>query len=238
MMDRHLTMADLANFDVKSKIYRSFEVDLTKDEDELFANMTGACRRCIRKAEKSGVTVEEAKDSAFPEEYFAQLQDVFAKQSLVPTYTVERVRQMVSHLYPTGNLLLLRARDPTGRCIATGIFPYLNEVMFFWGGASWRQFQFLRPNEAVQWHAMRFAKTVGLRTYDMGGGGEYKRKYGGHEIEVPWVRTSKFAWVGYMRDLAERIHMARQQWCGRAKTFRAHRPETAERYAQLSQNEQ
>jgi len=238
MMDRNLSLADVGTLDVRHKLYRSFEVNLTQDESDLFANMTSACRRCIRKAEKSGVTVEEAHDSEFPADYFAQLEDVFAKQSLVPTYSVERVRQLMSYLHPTGNLLLLRARDRNGRCIATGIFPHLNGVMYFWGGASWRQFQSLRPNEAVQWHAMKFGKTMKLRAYDMGGDGEYKRKYGGHEIEVPWVRKSKFMWVGYMRDMAERIHTARQQSLGQLNRLVPGRLETGETYAQLSQNEQ
>ncbi len=58
----------------------------------------------------------------------------------------------------------------------------MNGVMYFWGGASWRHSQSLRPNEALQWEAMKIGKRKGIRIYDMGGGGEYKRKYGGKEI--------------------------------------------------------
>src|SRR3989442_1557306 len=83
--------------------------------------------RCVRKAEKSGVTIEEAHDIAFADEYYEQLKDVFAKQGLVPTYDVERVRALVRHMEPSGNVLLLRARDPEGKCIATGIFPGFNK---------------------------------------------------------------------------------------------------------------
>lgn len=222
LMDRNLTVADLSSLDVQYSIYRSFEVDLTQEEGALFANMTSACRRCIRKAENSGVIVEEARDPEFADEYFAQLRDVFAKQSLVPTYGLERVRQLVAHLYPTGNLMLLRARDRSGRCIATGIFPHLNGVMYFWGGASWRAHQSLRPNEAVQWRAMRIGKALGLRAYDMGGDGDYKRKYGGYEIQVPWLRKSKFAWVGYMRDMAQGLHTVRQQSLGQLNLLFVH----------------
>jgi predicted N-acyltransferase len=211
VMDRNLTMSDLDGLDLQHRVYRGFEIDLTRDENELFANMTSACRRCIRKAEKEGVLVEEAHDQRFVEEYYAQLQDVFAKQGLVPTYGIERVRQLIAHVHSSGNLLLLRARDRQRRCIATGIFLHMNGVMYFWGGASWRQYQPLRPNEAIQWAAINVGKKKGLHTYDMGGGGEYKRKYGGSEIEVPWFRKSKYVWIRYMRDMAERIHKARQR---------------------------
>ena len=69
-----------------------------------------------------GVVVEEARDDAFADDYYAQLVEVFANQGLTPTYNVARVRLLIKHLLPTGCLLLLRARDPERRCIATGIF--------------------------------------------------------------------------------------------------------------------
>src|SRR5919197_146454 len=102
-------------------------------------------------------------------------------------------------------LLLLRARDATGRCIATGIFPAMNEMMYFWGGASWRDAQPLRPNELVQWYAVNYWKKRGIRRYDMGGGGEYKKKYGGTEIAVPWFRKSKYDTISSLRNLGQKV---------------------------------
>jgi hypothetical protein len=215
IMDRHMTEADLCGLGLQSRLYHSFELDLTRNENELFATMNSACRRCIRKADKEGVSIEEAHDLEFADDYYAQLQDVFAKQRLVPTYGIERVRQLIRRFQPTGHLLLLRARDRQGRCIATGIFPYMNGVMYFWGGASWRHSQSLRPNEALQWQALKIGKKKGIRIYDMGGGGEYKRKYGGKEIEVPWFGKSKYPWIRYLRDIAQQSHKVRQQSLGR-----------------------
>jgi hypothetical protein len=218
MMDRNLTLRDLDGLAVQCRMYRGYEIDLSRDEDELFAQMTSACRRCVRKAEKEGVFVETVRDLQFADDYYAQLRDVFAKQRRLPTYDLERVRQLISHVHPTGHLLLLRARDRQGRCIATGIFPHMNGVMYFWGGASWRHHQSVRPNEAIQWHAMKIGKQKGLRAYDMGGGGEYKRKYGGSQIVVPWFRKSKYPWLRYMRELAEHSHRFRREWLGRFYT--------------------
>lgn len=214
VMDRHVTISDLDGLDIQYRAYRGFEINLARNEDELFSNMTSACRRCIRKAEKEGVRIEEAQDPGFADDYYAQLTDVFAKQRLVPTYGIERVRQLITHVHPTGHLLLLRARDQRGRCLATGIFPHQNGVMYFWGGASWRQHQILRPNEAIQWHAMKIGKQRGIHTYDMGGGGDYKRKYGGREIEVPWFRKSKYVWISRLRTLAQRGHSVGRRYSG------------------------
>jgi hypothetical protein len=218
-MDRQTTEADLCGLGVHYRLYRSFEVDLTRNQDELFAKMKSACRRCIRKADREGIFIEEAHDLEFADDYYAQLQDVFRKQRLVPTYGIERVRQLIRCFDPTGHLLLLRARNRQGRCIATGIFPHLNGVMHFWGGASWRHSLSLRPNEALQWGAMRIGKRKGIRIYDMGGGGEYKRKYGGREILVPWFWKSKFNSIAFMRDMAQYGHKMCQHFLGRFDHF-------------------
>jgi CelD/BcsL family acetyltransferase involved in cellulose biosynthesis len=215
MMDRHVTVAHLKGLGTQIRLYRGFEVDLNQEERNLFSDMTSACRRCVRKAEKEGVRVEEAHDMGFADDYYAQLKDVFARQHLQPTYSIERVRQLIKHVHHTGHLLLLRARDRQGRCIATGIFPHLNGVLYFWGGASWRKYQFLRPNEAIQWEAMKIGKSKGLRIYDMGGGGEYKRKYGGREIEVIWFRKSKYQWIRFLRDMAQQGHNLNHRYQGR-----------------------
>jgi GNAT acetyltransferase-like protein len=215
LMDRQLAVPELDGLGFDHRILNTFEIDLTRTPDELFANMSSASRRCVRKAEKSGVVVEEASDPEFVDDYYGQLQDVFAKQRLVPTYGRERVSALIEHVHPSGRLLLLRARRSDGRCIATGIFPAMNGAMYFWGGASWRSDQGLRPNEAIQWYAMNHWKSRGMRVYDMGGGGEYKRKYGGSEIGVPWFRKSKHAPISGMRRLAQQVVRTRQTVLGK-----------------------
>jgi len=194
-----------------SEPFTTFEIDLDASDDELFGRMSSACRRCIRKAEKVGVTIEEASDEGFADEYYAQLEDVFAKQSLTPPYGRERVRSLVEHLLPAGRVLLLRARDAEGTSIATGIFPGHGRMTYFWGGASWREHQINRPNEAVFWHAMRFWRERGAAVLDMGGGGEYKRKYGGDEIVLPTLMRSRLPGLQALRRLARTAHAARQR---------------------------
>lgn len=197
-----------------SEAYASYRTDLTQSEDTLFNNMDSACRRCIRKAEKSGVTIEEAHDAGFAEEYYEQLKDVFGKQGLVPTYPVERVRALVKNLEPTGRILLLRARDAAGECIATGIFPGFNKIAEFWGNASWRSSQHLRPNEAIHWYAMRYWKARGAEVYDWGGEGKYKEKYGCVEHRVPWFTKSRFAVISGMRGQARKMFAQKQRLQG------------------------
>jgi CelD/BcsL family acetyltransferase involved in cellulose biosynthesis len=214
MMDRNLGEEDVNELGMAHNLYCGFEVDLTQTEERLLAKMTSGCRQCIRKAEKSGVTVHEADDSPFADDYYEQLREVFRKQQLVPTYPVDRVHELIACVHGTGRLLLLRARDPQGRCIATGIFPAMNGTMYFWGGASWQAFQGYRPNEALHWYAMRYWKARGMTRYDMGGGGVYKKKFGGHEINIPWLRVSKYPVLPFVRDLSKHLLSWRQSALG------------------------
>jgi hypothetical protein len=218
LLDRRIGIEDARALGLRYQATSGFEIDLTQSEDQLFSGMLPACRRCIRKAEKSGVAIEQATDESFAHDYYQQLQDVFAKQGLAPTYSEARVKALVKHLLPTGNILLLRARNADGDCVATGIFPAANDFMFFWGGASLRTGQIDRPNEAVQWAAMRFWKAAGMRTYDMGGGGEYKRKYGGRDISGAWIRHSKYRILEPLRNSAQLAKRFQQRAGGFGKS--------------------
>ena len=220
LRDRHLEVEDVEGIGFANSPKTIFEVDLRPSEDDLFARMTSACRRCIRKAENVGVSIEEADELEFANEYYTQLQDVFAKQSLVPTYDTDRVAELIRHLQPTGRLLLLRARNDKGECIATGIFPAMNRTMYFWGGASFREYQILRPNESLMWYAMRYWKSRGIEWCDLGGGAEYKRKYGPLEVSVPFFRMSRFAALSGARDLAKKGAKLRQAALGRLNAVR------------------
>src|ERR1019366_575609 len=93
--DPYFTFEDGENAEFKTEYYASYRTDLTRSEEDLFNGMESACRRWIRKADKRGLKIQEAPGLAFPDENYEQLKDVFAKQSLVPTYSVERVRALV-----------------------------------------------------------------------------------------------------------------------------------------------
>lgn len=214
VMDRHLLLEDADGLGFDYRQFRGFEIDLTLNREQLLSNMDSDCRRCLRRGEENGMIIEEAHDTAFADDYYAQLQQAFQKRSLVPTYGVERVRELIKCLSDTGHMLLLRARDPHGQCIATGIFPAMNRTMYFWGGASWKESLGYKPNEAIHWHAMQYWKARGIRRYDMGGGGEYKRKYGGSEIIVPWLRKSKYPGLASLRNLTKQVVVWRQRISG------------------------
>jgi len=217
MMDRRLVLEDVNSMECRSRQFRGFEIDLTQDEDELMRNMSGPCRTNIRKALRCGLQIRECSDAGFADQYHAQLEDVFAKRGLVPTYSKARVQAMIQHLSAEQKVLPLQAIDLDGRCIASMISVGENDTAFLWGSASWRQFQHFRPNELLIWSSIRHWKARGMHKFDMGGGGEYKRKYGGYEISVPWLRVSRYVGLESARAVAVRIIKAQQHLRGLSK---------------------
>lgn len=214
--DPGLTAQDATDAHYGCKSTFTYQSDLTRSEDQMFSGMGKECRNKIRNAEKRGVTIEEASDLAFADDYYAQLIEVFAKQKLTPTYGPDRVKALIRNLLPTGHLLLLRARDPAGTCIATGIYAGVNKLAEFWGNASAKAYLHLRPNEALHWYAMRYWKSKGLETLNWGRG-EYKVKYGVVRVPVAWLSRSRFSFISSLRNGAERAFYWRRKFLARSK---------------------
>jgi Acetyltransferase (GNAT) domain len=209
--DRAFTLQDGERAGFEQRLSGSYESDLTKSEEELFRSMDPCYRRRVRKAARLEVVIEEAPgDDLFVTEYYEQLKDVFRKQGLIPTYSIETVRKFVQHLYPTGRLGLLRARNKEGKCIATAISHGMHNFAQVWGCASFRESLHLSPNQALHWYALRYWRNRGAETFDWGGGGKYKEQYGCREIQVIRLSKSRIPLLSKLRDQAQ--SMVRQQF--------------------------
>lgn len=203
--DYGMRLEDISGLGFTSESRETYIVDLTPDQNTILAAMNSYRRRDIRRAEKHGLRIEEAQDEAMADEFSEQLKDVFAKQGLVPTFGVERVRTLIRRLQPTGMLHMLRAVEPGGRCAATGLFLGTGQTGFYWGGASWREFQNLHPNELIQWHAMKHWKARGMKSYNLVGTMEFKARFGGQLVPKIMISKSRYRWFTYLRTVAPRV---------------------------------
>jgi hypothetical protein len=198
--DRDFELADGADLGYRCRRHPAHVSDLTLSEDEMLARMSRSTRWSIRKAERNGLSVEIAEPAGFAEEFYAQFIEVFAKQGLRPPYALDRMRLMIEHCHPSGDLLLARVRGPDGQSIATGIYLGYGKSSLFWGNGSRRDHQKLRPNEALHWFALRYWKARGMTLHDWGGADAYKDKYGCTVRVTPTLRKSRFAALEHARE--------------------------------------
>jgi lipid II:glycine glycyltransferase (peptidoglycan interpeptide bridge formation enzyme) len=158
---------------------------LPGDSDAAFASLTSEARNRVRKAQKSGVVVEQTDDPAVVGHFFEQFQEVYGKQGMTVPWGEERPRSLFNHLQPASRLFSVWARLD-GEVLAAGLFPYDERCIYFWGAASWLRHHRLCPNEALQWAVIDFAARKGIPAYNMcGGTSQFKNKFGG--ADVPYL---------------------------------------------------
>jgi hypothetical protein len=135
LSDRQLTDDRMVGSGYTVESGRTFVVDLARPEEEILAAMRSTTRNYIRQAGRKGLVVEQSTDVGFADEFYEQLVEVFARQGLVPTYSADRVRQLIRFLQPSGHVLLVRVRAPTGDSLATAILIGRNRTAVLWGAA-------------------------------------------------------------------------------------------------------
>jgi len=173
----------------------SYMIPLDMDEITLWESFRAKYRNQVRKAIKNGVVIERPYDiEAFIHEYFVQLNEVFLKKGLTPTYSLARLKKLYGSM-KKDSIISLRARYE-GKTIATGIFPHDEKRVFFFGGASLADYNHLCPNDLLHWEIMKLSLQLGIKEYDMCGGGSFKGKFG-----YPYVQFNRY--VKYYSPLAK-----------------------------------
>lgn len=208
IIDRDISIDEARSAGFTCSPISTLELEINRSDDELFKTFKTDCRNFIRQFERRGAILEEviAVNDEFAEEYYEQLKDVFAKQCMVPTYKVDKVKTLLKHLAKTDGLLCLRVRNPEGKSIATSIFLGYNNKFFFWGGASLRPYQSYRPNEYMIWYAIKYWRMRGCKVFDMVGVRDYKRKFGSVEVDYTKITISKYKILILFRDLAKEVY--------------------------------
>ena len=179
---------------------------LPNSEDKGWAMLKGAARNRVKKAKNNGLVVEHAIDISIVRHFYEQFIEVYGKQRMVTPFDEERPRSLFEHLFEVDALLPLSIKY-NDEVIATGLFPYDEKCIYFWGAASWLKYQKLCPNELLHWHVIKFAIERGIPAYNMcGGTNQFKNKFGGED--VPYVHYSKSAlpFMHYARNWYKKRH--------------------------------
>lgn len=124
----------------------------------------------VRKADREGLRVRDATTEAELREWYLLYLDVNRWRGL-PSRPYRFFHAAWEHLRPGGYLrLLLACRRQSGRevVLAGSILLMLGGTAFYAFNGRMREALPLRPNDLLQWHAMRAAVAAGCRWYDFG----------------------------------------------------------------------
>ena len=141
-------------------------IDLEQDLETMLANMKRQNRQNIRRSERDGITVREGTHDDL--ETFYQLHVRTSKrQSFVP-YTDAYFRKMWELFQPAGHIALLMACHQAEVISALLLVPFGDTVLakiLGWSG----EYGSSRPNEALFWGAIQWAKAHPYPYFDFEG---------------------------------------------------------------------
>ena len=135
---------------------------------QLWMGLSNACRRAIRKAQANGVEIMVIKDDRFIETYAAMCQEVYRGSGRL-SHLSETFYRKLWGILAESDLVHGLLATYRGQIIAGAIFLLYHQYASYLSGASFDQWQFLRPNNLLQWHFIEWAASHGYKTYDLGG---------------------------------------------------------------------
>jgi len=141
-------------------------LDLSRDLDTILADMNRKTRYNVRLGQRKGITVREGNEQDLPE-YYRILTTTSQRQSfsIYPEYYFAEMWRVLS---PHGYIKLFLAEFEGELVSAQLAVPFGDTVinkLSVWSG----QHGSRRPNEALQWAAITWAKSQGYRFYDFEG---------------------------------------------------------------------
>lgn len=183
-------------------------VPLPLREEDAWNGLKSSCRNRIRKAQQNGLVVRAAQDESVAARFFEQFVEVYGKQGMRTPFGPERALSLYRRLAPANRLLAIEV-EQDGRTLATGLFPYDDQCIYFWGAASWLREQHLYPNEVLHWEVIKFAVSNRIAAYNMcGGQSQFKDKFGGADVPYRTYSKSLLPGLSVARSLYRKWHYA------------------------------
>lgn len=144
----------------------SIVIDLTQTQEQIQIQMKRQTRQNIRRSEREGITVREGSEIDI--KTFYRLHLVTSQRQKFPPYPLGYFIQMWRFFEPHGYIKLFLAEYKGESVSALLVVPFGETVIpkiLGWSGL----YPDRRPNDAVFWAAIQWAKTHGYKTFDFEG---------------------------------------------------------------------
>ena len=179
-------------------------LDLSRGPDTLFRKFSDNKRRNIKRAIKSGVSVEPANDPAKVSAYYSVCVE-WSRRKGLPVPAEDEFHQTMA--LKNNRLLLLAHHE--GKIIAGVVIRFFpHGVMEYAANSSVQNALHLRPNDLLHWRAIEWGCREGMTHYSLGGAHLFLRKFGGeivpttrHRVDLSIFR--RFTIGDWIADRAE-----------------------------------
>lgn len=145
----------------------TFQLDLSKPEDELFAGLTSKTRYNVNLAHKKGVQILENTTEAGMEEYIKILEETTTRQGFY-AHGPDYFRKMWATLGSSGMLRIFEAHYE-GQILVSWVMFVFNGVLYYPYGASRSAHRDVMASNLMMWEMIMFGKREGCRVFDMWG---------------------------------------------------------------------
>jgi lipid II:glycine glycyltransferase (peptidoglycan interpeptide bridge formation enzyme) len=182
----------LATSPAYASIY-THEIDLEKEEKELFASLRDSTRRNIQIAEKNGISVTHST-SLQALQAFYRLNCLTRREHGIPPQPWKFFLNLWNIALKHDKGFITLASYNT-KAIAANLYLVHGKNALYKYGASDRGYQHLRASNLVMWEGIKKCREMGCRTLNLGrtepqhkGLLQYKRGFGCKEITVNYYR--------------------------------------------------
>lgn len=145
----------------------TFWIDLTKSEEELLKSFHPKTRYNIKLAQKKGVTVKENSSNKAFEKYW-ELMKATTKRQKFYAHNKKYHKLMWQTLSKSGIAKLLTASYKNEVIVAWILFIWKDFLYYPYGASSDKYKNVMAPN-LMMWEAIRYGKSLGLKTFDLWG---------------------------------------------------------------------
>jgi hypothetical protein len=190
--------------DIVCQKYGNFEIDLTLEYPEIKKKMSKATRNFVNRAERYGLTTLTDNREEHAEFFYDCLGEVFARQKKQVPFGIDRVKCLLSSLCKDDKVQVVIC-SADGKQIGIGIFVGYGQRVVLWGLAGRQEAMDQHPYEPILWHGIHYWKERGACVLDMGGGGSYKKKYGGVPTEMARILAPKWKFLLILRNFYSKV---------------------------------
>lgn len=142
-------------------------LDLSKDMDEIWMNLSVSCRNEVRQAQNRGVQIERAQGEDDIDEFFDMLVETL-KRTRAGQFPYPYFRLIWDHWGGERDWVNLFFATHNGNRVAGAIIGKFKKGGVYWSAASRAEYHTLRPNNLLQWECIRWLKAEGCRWYEIG----------------------------------------------------------------------